>query len=174
MSVYGDFSEDEQRLLRASLEAAAAAVSSASPGRSEETVSEGFAAASFVLERRADYVEDRLVSSVIADLEGRLRAEQPFPDFVKVAEAPGAQTWAMDTLRAVAALLDEKAPADEAVAYKRWLMRLARTVAAAGKEDQGFLGRGGVLVNAAEEAALASIAEALGIEAEGSATSAAS
>jgi hypothetical protein len=37
-------------------------------------------------------------------------------------------------------------------------------VARAGKEDQGFLGRGGVLVNDAERAALASIAQTLGLE----------
>ncbi|HKZ91484.1 MAG TPA: hypothetical protein VJZ50_05040 [Candidatus Limnocylindrales bacterium] len=48
MSVYGELSDDERRLLRASLEAAAVAISAASPGRSEETASEGFAAASFV------------------------------------------------------------------------------------------------------------------------------
>ena len=162
MTVYGDFSEEERRLLRASLEAAAVAVSAASLGRPEETASEGFAAAAFILERRADYVEDRLVSAVIADLEARLQEEQPFPEFVRVAAAPGAQKWAMETLRSVAALLDAKAPSDEAAAYKGWLMRLATTVAAAGKEDQGFLGRGGVLVNPAEQAALEAIAEVLG------------
>jgi hypothetical protein len=37
----------------------------------------------------------------------------------------------------------------------------------AGKEDQGFLGRGGVKVNDAEESALRDIAEALGISMEG-------
>jgi hypothetical protein len=163
MTVYGAFSDEEQRLLRASLEAAAVAVSAASPGRPEEAASEGFAAASFILERRADYVEDRLISAVIADIEARLRDERPFPDFVKVAAAPGAAEWATETLRAVSALLDAKAPPDEAVAYKGWLMRLATTVAAAGKEDQGFLGRGGVRVNPAEQAALGAIAEVLGL-----------
>jgi hypothetical protein len=167
MSVYGEFSDEEQRLLRASLEAAAVAVSAASPGRPEETASEGFAAAAFILERRPDYVEDRLISSVIADLEARLKAEQAFPDFVKVASAPGARDWAMETLRAVAALLDARAPADEAATYKAWLMRLATTVAMAGKEDQGFLGRGGVKVNDAEQSALQGIAEELGTSLDG-------
>ncbi len=45
MTVYADYTSDEQRLLRASLQAAAVAVSAASPGRTEETVSEGYAAA---------------------------------------------------------------------------------------------------------------------------------
>jgi hypothetical protein len=167
MSIYGGFSDDEQRLLRASLEAAAVAVSAASPGRPEEAASEGFAAASFILERKADYVEDRLVSAVIADLEARLKVEQAFPDFVKVAAAPGALEWAMETLHAVVTLLDARAPADEATAYKAWLMRLATTVARAGKEDQGFLGRGGVSVNEAERAALEAVAQALWISTEG-------
>jgi hypothetical protein len=166
MSLYGGFNDDEQRLLRASLEAAAVAVSSASPGRPEEAASEGFAAASFVLERRADYVEDRLISSVIADLEARLHAEQHFPDFVKVASTPGAYEWAMKTLHAVAELLEARVPADEAAAYKAWLMRLATAVAQAGKEDQGFLGRGGVSVNDTERAALQAIAQALGTSLE--------
>jgi hypothetical protein len=67
-------------------------------------------------------------------------------------------------LRRVTALLDEKATPDEAAGYKRWLMDIARTVAEAGKEDQGFLGRGGVLINDAERAALQGVAEALGLD----------
>jgi hypothetical protein len=70
-------------------------------------------------------------------------------------------------LRAVAALLDAKAPPEDAAAYKAWLMRLATAVALAGKEDQGFLGRGGVKVNAAERAALEAMAEALGTSVDG-------
>jgi hypothetical protein len=167
MSVYGEFSDEERGLLRAGLEAAAVAVSAASPGRPEEAASEGVAAASFILERKADYVEDRLVSAVIADLEARLKTEQAFPDFVKVASAPGARDWAMGTLRDVASLLDAKAPPEDAGAYKAWLMRLATVVALAGKEDQGFLGRGGVKVNDAEQSALEDIAEALGTSLEG-------
>lgn len=166
MTVYSDFTDEEQRLLRASLEAAAVAVSAASPGRKEEAVSEGFAAASFVLDSRAGYVSNPLVSSVILALEERVRAEQPFPDYVKVASAPGAHGWAMDTLSTVVALLDARATADEAAGYKGWLMRIARTAAEAGKEDQGFLGRGGVQVNEAERAALAEVASVLGVDPE--------
>jgi hypothetical protein len=167
MTVYSEFTEEEQRLLRASLEAAAVAISAASPGRREETVSEGFAAASFVLDSRADHVANPLVSSLILALEEKVHAEQPFPDYVAVALAPGAQEWAMETLRAVVALLEARATADEAVGYRKWLMDIARTVAAAGKEDQGFLGRGGVQVNEAEREALAGIAGVLGVEPDG-------
>jgi hypothetical protein len=164
MTVYDQFSEEEQQLLRASLEAAAVAISTASPGRQEETVSEGFAAASFILGSRAGYVADPLISSVILALEQRVRAERPFPDYVEVASAPGARQWAMETLRSAVALLDARAEPGEAASYRQWLMRIARVTAEAGKEDQGFLGRGGVKVNDAERAALAEVARVLGAD----------
>jgi len=164
MLVYGDFSPEEQLLLRRSLLAVAVAVSAASPGRQEETVSEGFAAATFILDRRDDYVRSPLITSVIAWLQEQAEAEQPFPDFVKVAEAPDAEAQAMETLRGVAGLLDARVDPGEAAAYKGWLMSIATSVAAAGKEDQGFLGRGGVTVNDKERQALAAIAGVLGVE----------
>jgi hypothetical protein len=166
MLVYDDFSPEEQLLLRRSLLAVAVAVSAASPGRQEETVSEGFAAASFILDRRDDYVRSPLITSVIAWLQEQAAAEQPFPDFVKVAEAPAAEAQAMDTLRGVAGVLDARVDAAEAGAYKGWLMSIADAVAAAGKEDQGFLGRGGVAVNDRERAVLAEIARVLGISSD--------
>jgi hypothetical protein len=163
MTVLADLSEPEQRLLVHGLQSAAVAISAASPGRPEETVSEGMAAATFILERHPDDVANTLIGSVILAIEVRLRTEQPFPDFVEVARAEGAREAAMQTLRDVAVLLDTRTTPDEAAGYKRWLMRIAEHVAAAGKEDQGFLGHGGVLVNATEEQALAEIAATLGL-----------
>lgn len=164
MSVYTDYSDEQQRLLRASLEAAAVVISAASPGRKEETVSEGFAAAEFVLDSQAEYVGNSLVSSVILALQQRARDEKAFPDYVRVATDPGAAEWARQTLRDVRALLEERTTAEEADGYMRWLMGIAQAAAVAGKEDQGFLGMGGVDVNDAERAALAEIATILGVE----------
>jgi len=165
VTIYADYTPQEQQILRAAVEAAAVAVSAASPGRKEETVSEGFAAASYVLGSRPDYVANTLVTSLIVDVEARVHAEQPFHDFVEVASQPGAREEAMGRLHAVVALLDAKAAPDEARGYKEWLMRVATVTAEAGKEDQGFLGRGGVAVNDTERAALAEMAEVLGVEA---------
>jgi hypothetical protein len=164
MTVYNDYTNDEQQLLRSSLAAAAVAVSAASPGRKEETVSEGFAAASLVLGSGPAYVDNTLVGSVIVDLEARLQHDQPFRNYADLASGPGAEEAAMKTLRSVVSLLDAKATPDESAGYKAWLMTIAQTVAGAGKEDQGFLGRGGVMVNDAERAALGQIAGVLGIE----------
>ena len=163
MTLYSDFSPDEQQLLRASLEAAAVAISTASLGRSAETASEGFAAASFVLGSKAAQVGNTLVSSVILALEERTRTDKPFPDYVKVASAPGAREWALNTLRALSVLLDARATPEEATGYRMWLLDIASATAAAGKEDQGFLGRGGVEINDAERAALREIAGVLGV-----------
>jgi len=164
MTVYQDFGPEEQRLLLASLEAAAVVISASSPGRKEETTSEGFAAASFVLDNRADYVGNTLVSSVILALEERLRSGERFPDYVEVASVPGARESSLGILRSVVELLDATATPEEAAGYKDWLSRIASAAATAGREDQGFLGRGGVQVNDAERAALQEIAAVLGIE----------
>ena len=167
MTIYAEYTPEEQKQLRASLAAAAVAVSAASPGRKEETVSEGVAAARVILESGPDYVANTLVTSVIREVERRVKTEQRFPDFVEAASAVGARETALETLRAVASLLASRSTPDEAAGYKTWLMRIATATAEAGKEDQGFLGRGGVQVNQAEQAALHEIAAALGIEPPG-------
>ena len=82
MTLYSDLTADEQQLLRRSLQAAAVAVSAASLGRPEETVSEGFAAADFILERRPEDVANPLVSSLILELEREVREGRAFPDYV--------------------------------------------------------------------------------------------
>lgn len=166
MTVYADFGSDDQLLLRASLQAAALLISTASPGRKEETASEGFAAATFVLGSRPEYVDNTLVTSVIVELEERLHEEHPFPDYVDAALADGAGQQAVARLTAVAQLLDTQAPA-EAEGYKRWLVEIANEVAGAGKEDQGFLGMGGVLVNDAEREALRQLSQLLGLDSAG-------
>ena len=164
MTVISDYSEEEQQLLRAAIEAAAVAISAASPGRKEETVSEGFAAADFVLKSQPAYVDNTLVTSILVALQSDVTAEHPFPDYVKVATAPGALEESMVVLGRVAKLVDEKATPDEAAGYKRWLLDVARETAQAGKEDQGFLGMGGVMVNDKERAAYQAVADRLGVE----------
>ena len=164
MTVYSDYDPEEQKVLRSSLEAAAVAVSAASLGRKEETVSEGFAAASFVLDSREAYVANTLVSSVIIELQQEAKDGRKFPDYGALASAVGAVQSSMDTLRAVVKLLDQKATPDEAAGYKSWLMQIATITAKAGKEEQGFVGRGGVQVSDKERAQLQGISEVLGVE----------
>jgi hypothetical protein len=67
----------------------------------------------------------------------------------------------LQTLRDVAALLSQKAPAD-AQAYKQWVYQAAQNSANAAKEG-GVFGIGGQRVSEAETAALKEIAMALEI-----------
>lgn len=165
MTLLGDFGPDDQRLLLQGLEAAAVLISTASPGRKEETASEGFAMATFVLESARDHIAQPLLVSIIGALEDRAAGGGSFPDYAKVVAAPDARDRAMGIARSVVIAVDTGATPDEASAYKAWLLGIATAVAEAGKEDQGFLGRGGVMVNDAERAALRELAAVLGLEA---------
>ena len=165
MTLLGDFDPDDKRLLLQGLEAAAVLISTASPGRNEETVSEGFAMASFVLDSARENIAHPLLASIIQALEDRSAAGGAFPDYAKVVKAPDARETATATVRSALAVVDAGATPDEAAAYKAWLLGIAVAVAQAGVEDQGFLGRGGVLVNDAERTALRELAAMLGLEA---------
>lgn len=163
MSLFTDYTPDEQRLLLRGLQAAAVAISAASLGRKTETISEGFAAASLIMERSDATVANPLITSVQFALDQRAKSGESFPNYEKAASAPNAKTDAIETLRQVAALVDAKAPADEALGYKRWLLEIAQRTAEAGKEGGNFFGRGAVLVNDAERNALAEVAQVLGL-----------
>lgn len=164
MSVLADYSPEEQSLLLRSLSAAAVAISAASPGRKVETVSEGVAAATYIMEVRQPYLANPLIGSLQYELERRSAAGESFPDFVEQATAPGAEGAAFETLAAVAALLDARTDAEEALGFKRWLLEIARTTKEAGKEGGNFLGWGAVAVNDEERAAFGRIGQALGLE----------
>lgn len=165
MTLIGEFEPADQLLLMQALEAAAVLISTASLGRKEETASEGFAMANYVLESASDNIAHPLLASIIKALEDRAAGGAAFPDYGKVVTAPGAHDRALGVVRSAIAAVDAGATPDEASAYRAWLLGIATAVAQAGKEDQGFLGRGGVMVNDAERAALAELAGLLGLEA---------
>jgi hypothetical protein len=168
VTVLADYTEEEQGLIRRAVASAAIAVSAASLGRKEETVSEGFAAADLVLKSQPEFVGNTLVTSMLVQVQEDLKLGHVFPDYLEQASAPGAYDEALIVIGRAVKLLDEKADPGEAAGYKRWLLQVAEAVARAGKEDQGFLGRGGVMVNDAERAALDAVSAALGLEPAGS------
>jgi hypothetical protein len=165
MTLIGEFDPADQLLLMQGLEAAAVLVSTASLGRKEETASEGFAMANHVLESASDTIAHPLLASIIQALVDRAAGGGAFPDYGRVVTAPDARDRAIGIVRSAVAAADAGATPDEASAYRAWLLGIATVVAQAGKEDQGFLGRGGVLVNDAERAALAELAGMLGLDA---------
>jgi hypothetical protein len=164
MTLIGEFDPADQLLLMQGLEAAAVLISTSSLGRKEETASEGIAMANHVLESASEHIAHPLLASIIQALDDRSAAGGAFPDYGKVVTAPDARDRAMGVVRSAVAAVDAGATPDEASAYRAWLLGIATAVARAGKEDQGFLGRGGVMVNDAERAALAELAALLGLE----------
>ena len=98
MSLYADYEPDAQRVLVRAISAAAVLVTTASPGSKADTVSEGFAAAEYVLDSLEANIGNTLVSSVIIAIRDRLAAEGPFPDYTEVASAPDAANQARAAL----------------------------------------------------------------------------
>lgn len=165
MTLLDDFDPADRQLLLQGLEAAAVLISMASLGRKEETASEGIAMAAYVLDSERDQVAHPLLMSMILALRERAAGGASFPDYGKVVAAAGSRERAAGVVRSAVAVVDARATPDEASAYRAWLLGIATAVARAGKEDQGFLGSGGVMVNDAERAALRDLAATLGLEA---------
>jgi len=129
VTVLADYTEAEQELLRHAIASAAIAVSAASLGRKEETVSEGFAAADLILKSQPRYVGNTLVTSILVEFQEDLKTGLAFPNYLEEASAPGAFDESLIVLGRVVALLDAKSDAAEAEGYKRWLLEVAEAVA---------------------------------------------
>ena len=161
MSVLADYNEEEQRLLMQGPRVGAIVVSAASPGRSAETASEGFAAVQYPMTQRTEFIGNTLIASILFELDQLAKAEYHFADYSKLAVAADAKAHGLAQLAQIADLLDAKSNPEEAAGYKQWVMNAATAAAEAGKEGGNFFGRGAVLVNDAERAALAEIAKRL-------------
>jgi hypothetical protein len=165
MSVLADYTDEEQFLLMEGPRLGAVVVSAASPGRGNETVSEGFAAIQYAMNRSGEFLDNTLISSIQFAVEQLGKTDHKFADYSKLATAPGAKDAALARLSELADLLDRKSTPAEAAGYKQWVMNAATLASEAGKEGGNFFGRGAVLVNDAERAALAEIAATLRIQA---------
>jgi len=165
MSVLTDYTDEEQFLLVEGPRLGAVVVSAASPGRGNETVSEGFAAIQYAMSRSGEFLDNTLISSIQFAVEQLGKTDHKFADYSKLATAPGAKDAALARLGEIADLLDRKSAPAEAAGYKQWVLNAATLASEAGKEGGNFFGRGAVLVNDAERAALAEIAATLRIQA---------
>ena len=161
MSLIADYTEEEQVLLMQGPRLGAIVVSAASPGRSADTFSEGVAAIQYAMGSLGEFLGNTLISSILYELDQLARSEQKFADYNKLAAAPDAKAQALAQLGRIADLLDGKSDPAEAAGYKQWVLNAATAASQAAKEGTGFLGRGGVVVNDAEQAALAEIAASL-------------
>ena len=159
MSTKADYTKEEWDLIVKSPVMAAMAVIAASPSGPIGVIKEMFAVGKG-LWAGAEGTTNPLIGALIADLKAGARPAMPTERPHDLAQT---KTQAVAACREVAALLDRKAPA-EADDFKRWLLRSAQGVAEAAKEG-GVFGIGGVQVSEAEKAALAEVAQALGVRA---------
>jgi hypothetical protein len=164
MATKANFTPDEWKSLLQSPLLVGIAVSAADPSGLFGMLKESMASARALVEAKTDPNSDELVKAVASDFEtseGRGQAQDGLKALFGGSKPGDIAAKTADSLRALAALLDAKAPAD-AAAFKTWLAHIANAVAEAAPEG-GFLGFGGTQVSEAEKASVAQIATALGV-----------
>ena len=160
MANKASFTTDEWKRLLEGVMMAGIAVTVADPSGLWGTLKESFSSAQSMTAGKGGSSE--LVKALVSDLEtaeGRGIAREGLTEQLKGRKPAEVRTQSVEALRALAGLLDAKAPQD-AAAVKTWLMGISQSAAEASKEG-GFLGLGGVQVSDAEKATLTDIKAAL-------------
>lgn len=163
MTTKANFTPEEWNLLRRAPMMAGLVVVAASPSGPVGILQETFAVGKVLADAKAQ-TPGELISSLVADLtteEGR-KAARPADLVGKSPEQ--IKSNALDSLRQVGTLLDQKARPEESQAVKRWLHDTGKRVSEAAKEG-GFLGLGGTQVSEQEKAALNELGRSLGVAA---------
>lgn len=154
MTTKAEFNAEEwTTLVEAPLLAGMSVVAAERGGMLKESVAVGRTYA----EARQRHGESPLLDEIVAS--------PPAMDPARLREGAGdLQQLATTRLRDAAALIDAKASADEAQAYKQFAVTIAEAVANAHREG-GFAGIGGKPVSDNEQAALDTIRSTLGLSA---------
>lgn len=158
-----DFTPEEWQQLITAPQIASVVVMLASPSGPVGMVKELVAASKLMAEATQKATGNALIDAVAADLKVMVENKEKLEAPAMSKDPAEAKTQSLQVCRDLAALLDQKAPA-ESEGYKRWVYQAAKSSSEASKEG-GFLGIGGTRVSEAEVAALREVAEALGIPA---------
>jgi hypothetical protein len=152
-----DFTEDEwTRLGRAPL-LAGLAISLADPGGPIEAIKESSAALKTLVEAAREGGYGEFVHAIAQDVAAKAqRRENPLSGFKP--DRRNAQQEILDELRAVNALLLQKATPEDVAEFREWLKAAAQRAALAAKEG-GFLGVGGEQVSEREQQMLDTLGE---------------
>jgi hypothetical protein len=162
MAAKANFTPEEWNRIVGSVMVAGMAVTASDPSGLWGLMKEGLAGGWAMLEARQKPQANELIKAVANDFatpETRSATRDALQTKFKVNDISEIKIRAIEELRAVAGLLDTKAPGD-AAAFKEWLREVAQKAAEAANEG-GFLGFGGVPVSEAEKATMAEIATAL-------------
>ena len=123
-------------------------------------VTEGKAMKNAMQKTPADAPEQELVTSLVADIKAK-PSDFWKSETKKISMKNDEETAvALQQISDTAAMLDGKAGAEEAAAYKQWVLFVAQTVAEAAKEGGLFSKK--VLVSDKEKARIEEIKQALG------------
>jgi hypothetical protein len=163
MAGKASFTPEEWARVVASPMVASMAITAADPSGLWGLLKEAMAGGWALLEAKQGAQVNALAKAVAEDVttpETRTAARDQVQARFKGLQLSELKGKAIEELRAVAALVQAKAPED-AAGFKAWLNEVARKAAEAGNEG-GFLGFGGVAVSDAERATLAEIESALG------------
>jgi len=161
MASKASFTAEEWGRILSSPMVAGMAVTAADPSGVWGLLKEGMAGGWALVEARQN--ANALVKAVADDFatgDGRSAARSALQARFTSKNLDELKNAALAELKAIAGILDAKAPED-AVAFKAWLQQVAQKAAEAGTEG-GFLGFGGVAVSDAEKATLAEISRSLG------------
>jgi hypothetical protein len=158
MTSKASFTDDEwERVLRAPM-VAGMAITIADPGGPIEISKEMMATL------RAATVpssQEELLAAVALDIQAMVQKKQNPARNFKPSSAATAGTEILEELRAVDAIVAEKATPEEAQAFRGWLVMVAQAAAQAAKEG-GFMGFGAVEVSEGEQGMLDQLRSALG------------
>jgi hypothetical protein len=158
MGTRADFTPEEWQVIATAPFITSLVVTVASPSGPIGVMKEAFAVSKALVEASTAPTTSPLLQELLADVKAR--KVKPEPPAVKTPDE--IRTLSLDTARRVVDLLHRKAP-DDAPSIARWVYDTAERVAHASREG-GFLGLGGVEVDAKETAALRELAVALGLE----------
>jgi hypothetical protein len=154
-----DFSDEEWARIRRAPFVAGMAISLADPGGPIEVARETMASVRSAAEPPG---EEELLRAAAHDIQSQVRAKQNPMGGFKPTNAALAGREVLEELRAVNDIVTAKATAEEAEAFRRWLMTTAQAAADAAKEG-GFMGFGAEQVSKGEQAMLDQLRSTLGV-----------
>jgi len=163
MSTKADFTADEWKQIQRAPFMAGLAVVAASPSGPFGVVKEMFAVGKMLGEVKTQGSSNELIKALVGDIEAGAK-DMSAPEELKGKTPDEVKSYAIGSLRQVAALLEKKAKFDEAQGFNRWLVSVAQKVAEAAKEG-GLLGFGGTQVSEQEAATIKELSTAVGFKA---------
>ena len=158
MTTKSDFTEEEWTRVRRAPFVAGMAISLADPGGPIELARESTAS---LKSATNPPTREQLLAEIALDIQSMTQQRQnPLSGF-KPTDASQARQQILDELKAASDIVSSKATAEEAAAFKQWLVTTSQAAADAAKEG-GFMGFGAEQVSEGERSMLDQVRTAIG------------